>query len=138
MNLGLDNKTIIITGGANGIGFAIAKLMYEEGANIVIADLNSDLALSRAAELGDRAIGIRCNVVEEKAVESMVARTKERFGPVHVLVNNAGLTRDMRIEKMQEGDWDVVIDVVLKGAFFCTRAVVPLFREQQWGRIVNI
>ncbi|MBX3575457.1 MAG: 3-oxoacyl-ACP reductase FabG [Mesorhizobium sp.] len=138
MHLGLENKTIIITGGANGIGFVIARMMHEEGANVAIADLNGELAESRAAELGERAVGIECDVVDEQSVATMVARTAERFGAVHVLVNNAGLTRDMRIEKMQERDWDTVIDVVLKGAFFCTRAVVPFFREQQWGRVINI
>jgi 3-oxoacyl-[acyl-carrier protein] reductase len=68
----------------------------------------------------------------------MVERAMAEFGGVHILVNNAGLTRDMRITKMLEADWDIVVDVILKGAFLCTKAVIPQMTEQKWGRVINI
>ncbi|MCO6385325.1 SDR family NAD(P)-dependent oxidoreductase [Oceanicola sp. 502str15] len=142
MELGLKGRTAIITGGASGIGLVTARMMHAEGANVVLADISAEAAEARAAELNTdgptRAIGVRCNVTDQEDVRAMVAHTLEEFGAVHILVNNAGLTRDMRIEKMEETDWDIVIDVILKGAYMCTRAVVPHFREQGWGRIVNI
>ena len=142
MQLTLSGRTAIITGGASGIGLVTARMMHAEGANVVLADISAEAAEARAAELNTdgptRAIGVRCNVTDQEDVRAMVAHTLEEFGAVHILVNNAGLTRDMRIEKMEETDWDIVIDVILKGAYMCTRAVVPHFREQGWGRIVNI
>jgi len=141
MDLGLENKTVIITGGANGIGAETAQRMFDEGARIVIADIDADRAGQRAAEIGQatgRAIGVAVDVIDAGSVEHLIAKTVAAFGSVHVLVNNAGFTRDMRITKMSEDDWDAVVDVVLKGAFFCTKAVVPHFHGQNWGRIINI
>lgn len=142
MDIGLTGKTAIITGGASGIGLVTAKRMCEEGLNVVIADIDGDAAEEQASRLNDtspgRVLGLRCDVTDQQSVSEMVSKTVENFGQVHVLINNAGLTRDMRIEKMEEGDWDIVVDVVLKGAYMCTRAVVPFFREQAWGRVINI
>src|SRR5205085_965642 len=80
----------------------------------------------------------QADVIDEAAVAAMVAQVVAQLGGVHILVNNAGFTRDMRITKMSVADWDAVVDVIMKGAFLCTRAVMPHFTEQKWGRIVNI
>lgn len=141
MELGLENKVVIITGAASGIGAETARRMFDEGARVVVADIAADKAAQTAAAIGGdsgRVIGLAVDVTNQASVEAMVAKTVETFGAVHVLVNNAGLTRDMRITKMSEGDWDTVVDVILKGAFFCTKAVVPHLHEQKWGRIINI
>jgi 3-oxoacyl-[acyl-carrier protein] reductase len=141
MDLGLKGKVAIVTGAGGGIGAAIAQRLMAEGAHIVITDINGTAAEARATELraaGGRAIAVAANVVSGAEVEGMVAAAVAEFGTVHILVNNAGLTRDMRITKMTEADWDIVVDVILKGSFNCTRAVLPLMSGQKWGRIVNI
>jgi 3-oxoacyl-[acyl-carrier protein] reductase len=143
MDLGLKDKVVIVTGGARGIGEAISSCFAAEGARVVVADLNAAGAEAHAARLreqGAEAIGLAVDVADESSVTAMVAAAVERFGSVHVLVNNAGFTRDMRITKMQVSDWDSVVDVILKGAFLCTRAVLPFMtaESQRWGRVVNI
>lgn len=143
MDLGLKDKVVIVTGGARGIGEAISARFAAEGARVAVVDLNAAGAEAHAAALRERgadAIGIAVDVADEASVAAMVATVVERFGSVHVLVNNAGFTRDMRITKMQVSDWDSVVDVILKGAFLCTRAVLPymIAEGQRWGRVVNI
>lgn len=143
MDLGLKGKVVIVTGGARGIGEAIASRFAAEGARVAVVDLNEQGAKAHAARLceqGAEAIGLAVDVSDEASVAAMVAAVAERFGSVHVLVNNAGFTRDMRITKMQLADWDSVVDVILKGAFLCTRAVMPFMTAegQRWGRVVNI
>jgi 3-oxoacyl-[acyl-carrier protein] reductase len=141
MDLGLSGKTAIITGAGNGIGAAIATRLSAEGTNVVVCDINLEAAEAHAAILrqgGARALAVKANVVDTDGVNAMVEKTVAEFGGVDILVNNAGLTRDMRITKMTEADWDIVVDVILKGAFLCTRAVLPRMTERKWGRIVNI
>ena len=143
MDLGLKDKVVIVTGGARGIGEAISSRFAAEGAHVAVVDLNEQGAQAHAAKLreqGAQAIGLAVDVADEASVATMVAAVAERFGSVHVLVNNAGFTRDMRITKMQVADWDSVVDVILKGAFLCTRAVLPFMtaEAQRWGRVVNI
>jgi 3-oxoacyl-[acyl-carrier protein] reductase len=141
MDLGLTGKTAIVTGAGSGIGAAIATRLCAEGANVAVVDINQAAAEAQAAKLreaGGQAVAIVANVVDEAAVAAMVARVVAHFGAVHILVNNAGFARDMRITRMSVDDWDAVVDVIMKGAFLCTRAVLPHFTEQKWGRIVNI
>jgi len=141
MDFGLTGKTAIITGAASGIGAAIAERFCVEGANVVVADIDGNKAYAHVDSLkqsGAHALAVRTDVTDEQSVETLVNRARQAFGSVHVLVNNAGFTRDMRITKMTERDWDAVIDVTLKGAFFCTRAVIGHFAAQGWGRVINI
>lgn len=141
MDLGIAGKTAIITGAGSGIGAGIAARLSAEGANVVVADLNAEAAEAQAVQIrnaGGNAISVKVNVIEEAEVEAMVAKAVAEFGTVDILVNNAGLTRDMRITKMTLTDWDIVVDVTLKGAFLCTRAVLPYMNERKWGRIVNM
>lgn len=139
MDLGLTGKTAIVTGAGSGIGAAIAVRLASEGANVVVSDVNLETAEAQAAvirDAGGKAIAIKANVVSEDEVVAMVERTVAEFDGVHILVNNAGLARDSRITKMSEADWDIVLDVGLKGAFQCTKAVLPYMTEQKWGRLI--
>lgn len=141
MDLGLAGKVAIVTGAGSGIGAAIATRLAAEGAKVVISDINLTAAEAHAASLrekGGAAMAFKANVVEEAEVNAMVEKTVAEFGSVDILVNNAGLARDMRITKMGIDDWDVVLDVILKGAFLCTRAVIPHMTERKWGRVINI
>lgn len=141
MDLGIEGRAALITGGAGGIGYAAAEALGAEGARIVLVDLAKDAAEAQARALtsaGIEAIGLAADVTDARAVEAAVAAARDRFGVVDILVNNAGFTRDMRIGKMAEADWDSVVDVILKGAFLCTKAVLPGMIEQRWGRIINI
>jgi 3-oxoacyl-[acyl-carrier protein] reductase len=141
VELGLKNKVAIVTGSGRGIGAVTARALAEEGAKVVITDIDAETTEATRAELeadGYAAIGVVCDVTDAAQVDALVARTVEAFGAVHILVNNAGFPRDNYITKMPEQDWDAVVGVILKGAYNCSRAVVPHFMEQHWGRVVNI
>jgi 3-oxoacyl-[acyl-carrier protein] reductase len=141
MDLGLGKRTAIVTGSGNGIGAAITNRLSAEGANVIVADINGDHAEAQAEAVrasGGSALAVKADVVNEDEVNAMVEKAVATFGTVDILVNNAGLTRDKRITKMTEADWDIVIDVILKGSFNCTRAVLPHMNERKWGRIINI
>lgn len=141
MDLGIKGKVALVTGGASGIGAAICDLLAAEGARIVVADMHGAGAQAKAEQLSARgasALALAVNVTDEQSVKQMYCAIDKEFGTVDILVNNAGFTRDMRITKMSVDDWDAVVDVVLKGAFLCTRAAVPYFSQQSWGRVINI
>lgn len=141
MNLGLNGKVAIVTGGGNGIGAATCRRLAAEGANVLVADIDLAKAEHTAAsviEAGGTAHAQRADVTDEVSVQAMVDAAVSHLGGLHILVNNAGFTRDMRITKMSVNDWDSVVDVVLKGAFLCTRAAIPHLAEQKFGRIINI
>lgn len=135
-------KVALVTGGARGIGYAISTRFAEEGASVAIVDLDAAAAEAAAAQLpvasGARAIGVGANVSDAAAVEAAVERVVEELGGLDVLVNNAGITRDNLLFKMSEDDWDLVIDVHLKGAFLMTRAAQKQFVAQRSGAIINV
>lgn len=137
----LEDRPAIVTGGSGGLGFAIATTLAEQGAPIVIGDIN-EVAAKEAADrlkgLGYRAEGFACDVTDEGQVEAMVAFCGSTFSPVRVMVNNAGITRDATMRKMSEADFDSVIGVHLKGAWNGTRHASYVMREQGAGSIVNI
>lgn len=136
----LKDKVALITGAANGIGLATARQFADEGAIVVLADVQPE-ALERAqAELAARGARVeahRMDVADRTQVDSVVQRVLQRHGRVDVLVNNAGITRDARLQKMTEAQFDLVIDVNLKGVFHCTQAVVDSMVEQGRGVILN-
>lgn len=141
MDFAIHGRTALVTGAAGGIGACTAEMLAAEGVRVAVADVDGDAAERQAAAMraqGAEAIGIRMDVTDAASVAAGVAAIGEAFGPVDILVNNAGFTRDNRIARMDEGDWDAVVDVVLKGAFLCTKAVLPGMIAQEWGRIVNI
>jgi 3-oxoacyl-[acyl-carrier protein] reductase len=141
MDLGLAGKTAIVTGAGSGIGAAIAIKLGAEGTNVIVSDINEDAAeaiADKVRQAGGEALAIKANVTDNADVTAMVEKAAEVFGSIHILVNNAGLARDGRITKMTENDWDLVVDTGLKGAFLCTRAVLPYMSEQKWGRIISM
>lgn len=141
MDLGLLGKVAIVTGAGGGIGAAICARLGAEGAKTVVCDIDPARAESQAAQLaaqGGTALSVAANVVDAASVTAMIVAVIESFGRIDILVNNAGFQRDTRIVNMSEDDWDAVVDVVLKGAFLCSKAVLPGMISAKWGRIVNI
>ena len=135
----LKDKVAIVTGGARGIGQAISELLAKEGAKVYIWDLLEEG--TTVAELiqrnGGRASFTKISITDKEAVETEMAKIHEAEGKIDILINNAGITRDKTLTKMSDDDWDAVINVNLKGVFFCTRAVAPYMKAQNYGRIVS-
>jgi 3-oxoacyl-[acyl-carrier protein] reductase len=138
----LDGRVAIVTGGARGIGRAIVDQLAALGANVVIADMLLDVAQQSAEEIaqssGKKVIALPLNVTDGKSAAYLVDQTIKEFGKIDILVNNAGITRDTLIMRMDESDWDAVLNVNLKGVFNCSKAVVRPMMKQRYGRIVNI
>ncbi len=137
----LEGKVALITGGAQGIGRAIALLLAREGAKVVITDINVEKARGTCQEvesLGQEGLAIGGNVADAREAEAMIFQAVEKFGHLDILVNNAGITRDQVLLRMKEEDWDLVFSVNLKGAFHCTKAALRPFLKQKGGKVVNI
>ena len=136
----LDGRTAVVTGGAQGIGFAIAERYVSEGARVVLGDLDLDATEAAVGRLGgaDVARAVRCDVTRADDVEALVAAAVSEFGGLDVMVNNAGITRDATMRKMTEDQFDQVIAVHLKGSWNGTRKAADVMREQKRGAIVNI
>jgi NAD(P)-dependent dehydrogenase (short-subunit alcohol dehydrogenase family) len=139
----LYNKNAIVTGGARGMGFAIAKALHQEGARVAILDVDEKGVAEAAKQLDekqDRAIGRKIDVTKKSDVHPFVQEMKRLWGSVDILVNNAGgaLNTPYILEEIQEKDWNLVVDVNLKGAFLCCQAVIPEMVKQRGGVIVNI
>jgi 3-oxoacyl-[acyl-carrier protein] reductase len=136
----LDGRTAVVTGGAQGIGFAIAERYVAEGARVVLGDLDLDATEAAVDRLGgaDVARAVRCDVTSADDVEALVAAAVSEFGGLDVMVNNAGITRDATMRKMTEDQFDQVIAVHLKGSWNGTRKAADVMREQKRGAIVNI
>jgi 3-oxoacyl-[acyl-carrier protein] reductase len=134
-----EDRVAVVTGGARGIGLAIAGRLAAEGAAVAILDLDEAAAVAAAGGVGGpRAVGIGCDVSGTAAGEAAIERVIADLGGVHILVNNAGITRDNLLFKMTDDDWDSVIGVHLRGAFVMTRAVQRHFVAQRYGRIVSL
>jgi len=133
-----DGRVAVITGAARGIGFGTATRFSEEGAAVAIIDLDESAAAEAAAKLPGTAVGIGADVSDAESVDAAVARVVAELGGLHILVNNAGITRDNLLFKMTETDWDLVMGVHLKGAFLMTKAAQKHFVEQRYGKILNL
>lgn len=139
--MSLKDKVAIVTGGGQGIGLAVSKRLASDGASIVVADVNLETAQKAVAELestGTKAIAVVVDVRKNDQVEALVQKTLEVFGHVDILVNNAGVTRDNLVLRMKEEDWDLVLDINLKGTFLCTKAVAKPMLKARSGCIVNV
>ena len=137
----LAGKVAIVTGGTRGIGLAIARLLAEDGASVVVSGRDAarlDAAVKELESLGAPAMGVVADAAKREDADRLVEATRERFGRIDVLVNNAGITRDQLLVRMKDDDWDQVLDTNLRGVFLMTRAVGKVMMRQKSGRIINI
>jgi 3-oxoacyl-[acyl-carrier protein] reductase len=136
----LAGQTAVITGGAQGLGLAIAERFVAEGARVVLGDVNLEETQVVAKQLGgdDVAIAVRCDVTRSSDVEALIQTAVERFGGLDIMVNNAGITRDATMRKMTEEQFDQVINVHLKGTWNGTRLAAAIMRENKRGAIINM
>ena len=131
-------KTVVVTGSARGIGRAIAEQFAGLDANVVISDLDEEMVERAVGEIGGTTVGFKADVTRAADIDNLFEKTVERFGRVDIVVNNAGITRDSVMIRMAEKDWDMVLDINLKGAFLVTKAAARIMMKQRYGRIVNI
>jgi len=137
----LDGRVAIVTGGTRGIGAAIAALLAERGASVVVSGRDADRVQSavKAMEgLGGRVVGLAADATKREDADRLVDTAKQEFGRLDVVVNNAGVTRDTLLVRMKDEDWDHVMEVNLRGAFLMTRAAAKMMMRQRSGRIINI
>jgi 3-oxoacyl-[acyl-carrier protein] reductase len=134
----LTGKAALITGASGGIGAAIARALHARGATIVVSGTRLEPLEALSADLGDRAHVLPCNLADAAAVEALPKAAEATAGPIDVLVNNAGITRDNLFLRMKDEEWDAVIAVDLTAAFRLCRAVLRGMMKRRWGRIVSV
>jgi 3-oxoacyl-[acyl-carrier protein] reductase len=137
----LEGRVAFVTGAGRGIGAATALRLAEDGAQVILADIDTEGCQQVAAEIekaGSQALAVSCNVADRDAVEAAVQQGVERFGRLDILVNNAGVLRDNLLFKMSDDDWETVMNVHLKGAFLCSRAAQKHMVQQKYGRIISL
>jgi NAD(P)-dependent dehydrogenase (short-subunit alcohol dehydrogenase family) len=134
----LSGRTALVTGGNQGIGWAIAVLLARHGARVAINHPDDARYPAKIAELGDGAIAVKADVGQVPEIQAMFARVRETFGRLDILVNNAGIYPRADVLRLDERTWDAVLDVNLKGTFFCAQQAAQIMVEQRSGRIVNI
>lgn len=132
------DKTALITGGGRGIGRAIALAFARAGIRIAVAARTAEQVEQVAAEIGNGAIGLVCNVADPESVARMFSEMRERFGDADILVNNAGIAESATVVNTTDELWHKLLSVNLSGTFYCTRAALPAMLKKGWGRIINI
>lgn len=140
MDKHLSNRVALVTGGGGGIGKAVALRFAREGAQVVVIDIVAEAAQAVADEIaaaGGAALAVTCDVTQRDQVEALVRQVLDAYGQIDILCNNAGITRDARLVKMTEDEFDSVVDVNLKGVFNLTQAVAPHMIERGYGRIIT-
>ena len=132
----LEGRKAIVTGGAQGIGLAIAKRLNAEGAKVALFDINEELVTKSASEL-DGCIGVRCDVSSPASIEDAIGKVVEAFGGIDIVVNNAGILPKSMIEDVTEKEWDLTMAINLKGAFFMSQKALPYLKQSEHARIIN-
>ncbi len=137
----LAGKTALITGAGSGLGQATAQLFAQEGAQVVVADISQRRAQAVAAEISQThaspAIGLQADVTQSQAVSALVDQARSEYGPINILVNNAGIAQIKDLLDITPEEWQRMIDVHMKGTFLCMRAVIGDMIEAKWGRVIN-
>ncbi len=139
--MSLNGKIALVTGAAQGIGRDIALALATDGADVAICDVNLEAAQKTAGDIeakGRKSLALKANVAASAEVTAMIDQVVEKFGRLDILVNNAGITRDGLILRMKDEDWDLVLDINLKGSFLCTKAALKYMSKQRGGTIINI
>lgn len=134
-------QVAVVTGGARGIGKAIADALARKGVNLVIADISLEQAKDTSAELeklGVKTMPVKLDVSKSDEVIKIFEDISKEFGKINILINNAGITRDGLIMRMKEEDWDTVININLKSVFLCSKEAIKVMAKQRYGRIINI
>ena len=139
----LHNQVAIVTGAAQGMGAAIAARLAAEGAKVVLSDINTEKVAGvadriNAASTNSSTLATRTDVTKEDEVAEMVNATIEQYGTVSILINNAGILYPTRVDNVTKAEWDEVLDVNLNGSFLCSKAVLPIMKTNNFGRIVNM
>ncbi|MEW6557601.1 MAG: 3-oxoacyl-[acyl-carrier-protein] reductase [Elusimicrobiota bacterium] len=138
----LKDKIAIVTGGAQGIGKAIAEKLADNGCKVVIVDVQEEIAKNIADEITKlkniETLALKIDVSSSAETEQMVKKTVEKFGKIDIIINNAGITRDNLLIRMSDEEWDKVLAINLKGVFNCSKAVAKIMMKQRSGKIVNI
>lgn len=142
MQIRLDERIALVTGGSRGIGRAIALSLASTGATVIVNyrgnQAAADETVSAIESAGGKAVAIQADVANAEDVDRLFKEVMDRFGRIDVLVNNAGITRDTLMLRMKDEDWDAVMDTNLRGLFLCTRAALRPMTRARWGRIINI
>ena len=134
----LSNHTALVTGATGGIGASIARTLHGAGANLVISGTRQAALDSLLEELGESAVAIPCNLSDADDVNTLIKSAEEASGPVDILINNAGMTKDGLAMRMNDDDWESVLAVDLSAAFRLSRAALRAMLKARWGRIINI
>ncbi|MBM4762772.1 3-oxoacyl-ACP reductase family protein [Bacillus sp. B15-48] len=142
INDGLTGKVAIVTGGSRGIGSTIAKMLAKNGVEVVINYNSSkdaaESVIDEIEQFGGKGMAVQADVSNLQEAQSLVEKTKNHFGKIDILINNAGITRDRTLKKLSKDDWDEVINVNLNSVYHTTSSVIQTMIEQQFGRIINI
>ncbi len=134
----LTSKTALVTGASGGLGGAIARALHGQGATVALSGTRQDALTALAAEIGDRAYVLPCDLSDVAAVEALVPAAEAAMGALDILVNNAGVTHDNLFVRMRDAEWDAVISVDLTAAFRLTRAALKGMMRRRYGRIIGI
>lgn len=134
----LDSKVALITGGASGIGAAIAQRFVKEGASVAVCDIDAKTGADTALKLGDKARFYRLDIADEEEVRKTVEDIQNHYSKIDILINNAGIANDKLILRMTKDDWEQVLDINLTGTFLVTKTVIRYMVKQRYGKIVNI
>ncbi|MFH0977106.1 MAG: 3-oxoacyl-ACP reductase family protein [Spirochaetota bacterium] len=138
----LEGKNAVITGGGRGVGRALCVAFAKEGANVIVNYAGNEKAAMEVVEmvqkLGRKAVAVKGNVAVEADAQNLIDACVKNFGSIHILVNNAGISKPAMLHKLKDEVWDEVVDVQMKGPWQCIKAASKYFMEQKYGRIVNV